>query len=84
MKAPLLAQRACIYPIESELIEQRCDSLFRAVVVASDGQGPTADGAWSATIRFDIRSGDGVEGLDDLRVWQMPGKQITASEAICV
>ena len=71
LDTPPLSQRACVYRIEAELVEQMGHSGFSVFVVTSDHQ--RAAILCAGWLSVSSKGGDinMVEGLDDLRGWQM-------------
>src|ERR1035441_6582077 len=71
LDAPPLFQRARIHRIEAELVEQMGYSGLRIFVVTSDDQRATILCASRLSVSSKGSGMNMVEGLDDLRGWQM-------------
>jgi len=71
LDAPPLSQRACVYRIEAELVEQMGHSGFGIFVVTSDDQGAAILRASWQSVSSKGSGINMIEGLDDLRGWQM-------------
>src|ERR1700730_14073055 len=71
LDTPSLFQRACVYRIETELVEQMGHSGFGIFVVTSDDQRAAILCARWLSVSSEGSGINMVEGLDDLRGWQM-------------
>ena len=71
LDTPSLFQRACVYRIEAELVEQMGHSGFGVFVVTSDDQRAAILRASWLSVSSKVSGINMVERLDDLRGWQM-------------
>ncbi len=71
LDTPSLFQRACVYRIEAELVEQMGHSGFGVFVVTSDDQRAAILRACWFSVSSKVSGINMVEGFDDLRGWQM-------------
>ena len=71
LDTPSLSQRACVYRIEAELVEQMGHSGFGILVVTSDDQRAAILRASWLSVSSKVSGINMVEGFDDLRAWQM-------------
>src|SRR6478752_5605844 len=70
LDTPPLSQRACVYRIEAELVEQMRHSGFGIFVITGDDQRAAILCAGWLSVSSKGGGIDMVEGLDDLRGWQ--------------
>ena len=71
LDTPPLSQRSCVYCIEAELVEQMGHSAFGIFVITSDDQRAAILCASWLSVSSKGSGINMVEGLDDLRGWQM-------------
>ena len=71
LDTPPLSQRSCVYRIEAELVEQMGHAGFGIFVVTSDDQRAAILRACWLSVSSKVSGINMVEGLDDLRGWQM-------------
>ena len=71
LDTPSLSQRACVYRIEAELVEQMGHSGFCIFVVTSNDQRAAILRAGWLPVGGKGSGINMVEGLDDFRCWQM-------------
>ena len=71
LDTPPLSQRACVYRIEAELVEQMGHSGFGIFVVTGDDQRAAILRASWLSVSSKVSGINMVEGFDDLRGWQM-------------
>jgi hypothetical protein len=71
LDTPPLSQRACVYRIEAELVEQMGHPSFGIFVVTSNHQRAAILRAAWLSVSSKVSGVNMVEGFDDLRGWQM-------------
>ena len=71
LDTPPLSQRACVYRIEAKLVQQMSYRGFDIFVVTSDDQRAAILRASWLSVSSKVSGINMVEGLDDLRAWQM-------------
>ena len=71
LDTPPLSQRACVYRIEAELVEQMGHPGFGIFVVTSNNQRAAILRASWLSVSSKVSSVNLVEGFDDLRGWRM-------------
>ena len=71
LDTPPLSQRACVYRIEAELVEQMGHSGIGIFIVTSDNQRAAILRASWLSVSSKVSGINMVEGLDDPRGWQM-------------
>src|SRR5262245_19803508 len=76
LNAPALAESTDVNDVEPELVDELRHGALGVRIVARDRQSSPVRGSLRQSVGGQRRRIDVIEGLDDLRGWQMPLQQL--------